>query len=189
MQGPESKESWSFIPSTDSLLLNFQALAALRSIFREMGDPDGVRAFIAHTIDPSRASDAPLDVDALMYQLISEWGKRRDANLRDLGALLDGGDKNDDGALDLEEFLEVMKFGYSVTRGKYEVILKRTCMKVDMHIKSRGPNNAPRKLGPQLPTFESAAGCQLQEVSISARKHFIVILLIQISFLFHRSEL
>lgn len=108
--------------NTDLLSLTCQATAALRSIFREIGDPDGVRLFITHTTDPARAPDAPLDVDILLYQLMDEWGKRRDANLRDLGALLDGGDRNDDGALELDEFLDVMKFGYSVTRGKYEVL-------------------------------------------------------------------
>lgn len=97
---------------------------SVRSIFRELEDPDGAKGFISQYIDPIQSMYGGIDVDRMVSLLFNEWVMRRDANTHDLGALLDGGDRDDDGALALDEFMDVMHYCLLQKHGKPEVQMK-----------------------------------------------------------------
>ncbi|GMH32236.1 hypothetical protein BSKO_00070 [Bryopsis sp. KO-2023] len=101
-------------------LKNAQAVTALKNIFREMDDPDGARTFTSHKLEPVQSPDGSVDVDTLTLLLLDEWAIRRDQNTKDLTALFEGGDRDQDGNLAFDEFTDVMKHVLPPSHSKEE---------------------------------------------------------------------
>ena len=88
-----------------------QAAAAVRTIFRDLGDTDAGKCFITKYIEPMQSSvDNNIDVDTLMYMLMAEWSRLRDQNTKDLTSLFRAGDRNNDGRLNYDELLDAVKY-------------------------------------------------------------------------------